>query len=128
MWPIAQCVGRASRRATIVDMATSALSSTLVVAETAVASSVKVAKSLRDLAAQFGLKSPSVISLAVGGATAPKAKTALTKAFAAGGAAVPTAVHTMLERQENTGPAIRIKGVEVVEYSGSYEAREFFSR
>jgi Peptidase family C25 len=121
-------VGRASRRATIAEMARSAVASTLVVAKSAVVATAKGTKSLRDLATQFGLTAPSVISLAITGGAAPKAKNALAKAFAAGGAAVPTAVHTMLERQEHESPAIRIKGVEVVEYSGTYEARVFFSR
>jgi hypothetical protein len=120
---------RVSRRATLYEMARSIVASTLVVAGTAAKVAVKVSKNLESVAAQFGLKSPGIISLPVlRGPAARGLGGIVTKALSAGGAPSPTAVHTLMERRESAGRAILIKGVEVIDYNGTYESREFSSR
>jgi len=120
---------RVSRRATICEVARSIIASTLVVAETAVKVANKVPKNLESVASQFGLEKANVVSMPVlRGAAAKGLGGMVTKALSLGGAPSPTAVHTLMERRETTSRAILIKGVEVIDYNGTYEAREFRSR
>ncbi|HKB04624.1 MAG TPA: hypothetical protein VKD90_20540 [Gemmataceae bacterium] len=126
-------VGRAARvarRATLFEMAEAVAASTLVVADAVTkAAGGQWPKGLDAVVRPFGLRAPEMLTVQVLGATAPKGKGGVApKALAAAGAPTPTKVHTLLEREPAPGPAVLIRGVEVVEYGGSYEARAFVSR
>jgi hypothetical protein len=126
-------LGRMSRRATLEEMAAGVAAAVMVAAQRIDTPTPAKAKRLLTLAADAGLTAPSVLSFAVGGPPAAPgavAAAALPKAFAAAGAAVPGIVHAVFERVK-TDPevkAIRIRGIEVVEYGASLETRPFVSR
>jgi hypothetical protein len=117
------------RRATLHEIARAAASTVYTIAEKAMASggAKKAVSSLLAEAAKLGIEDPFLRSFAVQ-KLGSSAATALGKSIAV---AVPTRVHSLLKRATVPAEAakvVHIHGVEAIEYDGTMEMRQFFSR
>lgn len=119
---------RLLRRQTLRELSSAAVAASFVAGKVlAVKPSTKAVKNLLTLAANAGFTSPRIISFAL-----TKPHGARMKALAKGaGFVAPRAVHTVVQRlpaPADHGALVRIRGLEVVEYDGTLQTREFYSR
>lgn len=87
-----------------------------------------VAKVLRDVASEMGLKKPTVLRFGVDGETVPKKGS--TRAAKSTAPTAPVRVHVVMERAEppDGKKAVLIRGFEAVESDGMLTVRKFVSR